>query len=202
MSEDVIMAEISAEWQEDGQMQEAPMIADVPRREYIESVLQEWPWFGFMHEFELACGVEKDDSDGSFTVMRDEKWVLDTTPLMAYVRKVLIVELLKSSLSWDQERIKKSSSAMLFAEFYRAKFEGSTLGQVRMKYAQTTTSIVRCLQRVRDITRIVLYQNRPILHFEIPMSIDRHPLLDTESSCRRPLGAGISSGYLLGNLRE
>ena len=99
MSEDVIMAAISAEWPEDGIVEEAPMIAGVSHQEYIESALQEWLWFGLMHEFELACGVEKDDADGSFTVVRDGNLVLDTTPLMAYVRKVLIIELLKSSLS-------------------------------------------------------------------------------------------------------
>jgi hypothetical protein len=172
MSEDVIMTEISAEWREHGQMQEAPMIVDMPRREYIESVLQEWLWFGLMHEFELACSVEKDDADGSFTVVRDGKLVLDTTPLMAYVRKVLLVELFKSPLSWDQERIKESSSAMLFAEWRRVKSEGSTFGQVRRKYAQATAGFARCLKRVRNITRIVLDESRPILRFEIALSID------------------------------
>jgi hypothetical protein len=99
VSEDVIMVEILAEWPEDGIVEKAPMIAGVSHQEYIESALQEWLWFGLMHEFELACGVEKDDADGSFTVVRDGNLVLDTTPLMAYVRKVLIIELLKSSLS-------------------------------------------------------------------------------------------------------
>jgi hypothetical protein len=36
MSENVIMAEISAKLPEDGMMQEAQMIIGVPRREYIE----------------------------------------------------------------------------------------------------------------------------------------------------------------------
>jgi hypothetical protein len=171
MSEDVIMAEISAEWPSDRPPGGPPMIAGVPHREYIESVLQEWLWFGPMHEFEIACGVGKDDADGSFTVMRDGKLVLDTTPLGAYVRKVLIVELSKPPLSWDQERLKKMSSTMLMAERERVLF-GSTSEQARMKYAQTTTGITRSLQRVRDMTRIVLDQIRPILRFEIVMSID------------------------------
>jgi hypothetical protein len=172
MSEDVIMAAISAEWPEDGMVEEAPMIAGVPHRDYIESVLQEWLWFGLMHEFELACGVEKDDADGSFTFMRDGKLVLDTTPLMAYVRKVLIVELLNSTPSWDQERIKKMPSTMLMVEWENARLEESTSEQFQMKYAQTTAGMARCLQRVRDITRIVLSQNSPILRFEIAVSID------------------------------
>ena len=172
MSEDVIMAEISAEWQEDGMVEEAPMIAGVPHRDYIESVLQEWLWFGLMHEFELACGVEKDDADGSFTVVRDGNLVLDTTPLMAYVRKVLIVELLNSTPSWDQERIKEMPSIMLMVEWKNARLEESTSELFQMKYAQTTAGMARCLQCVRDITRIVLSQNRPILRFEIAVSID------------------------------
>jgi hypothetical protein len=171
MSEDVIMAEISAEWPEDGMMEEAPMIAGVPHRDYIESVLQEWLWFGLMHEFELACGVEKDDADGSFTVVRDGKLVLDTTPLMAYVRKVLIVKLSGPPLPLDQGRLKQMSSTMLMGERKRV-LEDSNFEQVRLKYDQTTAGIARCLQRVRHITSIVLSQTRPILRFEIAVSID------------------------------
>src|SRR6266536_2562044 len=36
--------------------------SDPLAREYIESFIQEWLWFGALHEFEIACGLPMDSN--------------------------------------------------------------------------------------------------------------------------------------------
>ena len=68
---------------------------------FLESFLQEWLWFGALHEFELACGVNMNPGMfvrfGSTRVTR----VLNTEPLLTYVRQVAIERLLKETVPLD-----------------------------------------------------------------------------------------------------
>lgn len=69
------------------------------RADFYESFLQEWLWFGLMHEFELACGVQMDLDQ--FIRSSDDGQFLNTEPLLGYVRAVLLDVLHKNGVPLD-----------------------------------------------------------------------------------------------------
>jgi hypothetical protein len=67
-----------------------------PRAPYFaESIIQEWLWFGLLHEFELACGVTMDVA--KLTAFRVSGHVLSTKFLLSYAKAAIIQRL------WDED---------------------------------------------------------------------------------------------------
>jgi hypothetical protein len=69
-----------ANWRE-GPKSHGSLIASMQQRLLIESALQEWLWFGLLHKFELACGLESKQE--SYIIVRDGEMLLDSNPLIA-----------------------------------------------------------------------------------------------------------------------
>ncbi|KAK0099511.1 hypothetical protein ONS96_008349 [Cadophora gregata f. sp. sojae] len=70
--------------------------------EFVESFFQEWLWFGMLDEFALACGVPL-DIDLFIKMGVDERQIIDTEPLLPYVRSVVIEQLIQRDVPLDLE---------------------------------------------------------------------------------------------------
>ncbi|MCJ1247315.1 hypothetical protein MMC30_004529 [Trapelia coarctata] len=70
-------------------------------REYIESFLQEWLWFGMLHEFEMLCGLEMDPSIFITPEGADKRRFITAKPLVDYARRVAIDRLIKQGVPLD-----------------------------------------------------------------------------------------------------
>jgi hypothetical protein len=79
----------------------APQTNIFPNLEYVESFLQEWLWFGALHEFEKTCGLEMDSSQYIRPREMGEGCVLNTTPLLEYGRLALIDRMQKNDIPLD-----------------------------------------------------------------------------------------------------
>jgi hypothetical protein len=69
--------------------------------EFVESFLQEWLWFGALQEFEIACGLPMDMGDYLRYDAALGGRVLDTSPLLLYVRAVVIGMLSREGVPLD-----------------------------------------------------------------------------------------------------
>jgi hypothetical protein len=75
------------------------------RAEWIESFIQEWLWFGLMHEFAKACEVRLDLNDFIINSLSDSGQIVTTTSLYnVYARRVAIRQL-ELYPSWMQGRL-------------------------------------------------------------------------------------------------
>ncbi|MCJ1287549.1 hypothetical protein MMC26_006901 [Xylographa opegraphella] len=63
--------------------------------DWVESFLQEWLWFGMLHEFELFCGFEMKRNDYIRTDSAGKEFshIINTTLLLPYVRAAVIDQL-------------------------------------------------------------------------------------------------------------
>ncbi|MCJ1433848.1 hypothetical protein MMC27_003213 [Xylographa pallens] len=70
---------------------------------WVESFLQEWLWFGMLHEFELFCGLEmnRDDYIRSDYTGKESSRIINTTPLFPYLRAVVIDHLIRRGVPLD-----------------------------------------------------------------------------------------------------
>jgi hypothetical protein len=68
--------------------QEVP--AAITPFEYVESFMQEWLWFGLLHEFEMECGLEMDVAAFIQPAVYSHGRVLTTKTLIAYIGAVVI----------------------------------------------------------------------------------------------------------------
>jgi hypothetical protein len=71
--------------------------------EYVESFLQEWLWFGILHEFERECGLDLDASQFIRPGRTNGSRILNTEPLLQYVPSVMIDRLRKAGVPIDLE---------------------------------------------------------------------------------------------------
>jgi hypothetical protein len=69
--------------------------------EYVESFLQEWLWFGILHEFEKECGLELNASQFIRPGRTNGSRILNTEPLLQYVPSVMIDKLRKAGVPID-----------------------------------------------------------------------------------------------------
>jgi hypothetical protein len=69
--------------------------------EYVESFLQEWLWFGLMHEFENECGLEMDSSQFIRSAGKDGEFFISTESLSQYTRLVCIKRLRECGVPLD-----------------------------------------------------------------------------------------------------
>ncbi|KAL2064426.1 hypothetical protein VTL71DRAFT_4920 [Oculimacula yallundae] len=71
-------------------------------REFVESFLQEWLWFGIMHEFAIVCGRHL-DLDEFVKTWADGQRTVNTEFLLYYMRALSIDLLIESEVPLDLE---------------------------------------------------------------------------------------------------
>lgn len=72
-----------------------------PTRAYAESFLQEWLWFGLLHEFEIACNISIDTNDFIRSDISGSGRTVNTEPLLRYVRVAAVRQLEKHGVPLD-----------------------------------------------------------------------------------------------------
>lgn len=216
-------------WTEDD---EIPNDETLRSRSQTESFFQEWLWFGLMHEFELACGVE---NHAHYTTVTDGKEVLDTTPLVGYMRRAVINEILKLKVPLDLQvgdlvvfrkipsdksqikptrivnrdlvnltygvgdpsiwtgpleyfsKIGTNATGFLDTASIRKSLASTSLNvlmvvlkkarqyywdqNLGIQYSESTTRLSRCLLKTAGLTRKIIFRDKPVLRFEIALSI-------------------------------
>ena len=105
----------------------------------MESFLQEWLWFGALHDFELACGVEMNPEIFIQLGLTNPNCVLNTEPLLPYVKSVVIDRLVKEGVPLDLnvgEHVYVEQRQALHAETlkYRPFRISAVLGEMKYTY--------------------------------------------------------------------
>jgi hypothetical protein len=75
--------------------------APPPTEAYVESFLQEWLWFGLLHEFEFACDISIDADDFIRPDISGSGRTINTEPLLRYVRVAAARQLEKHEVPLD-----------------------------------------------------------------------------------------------------
>jgi hypothetical protein len=75
--------------------------APPPTRAYAESFLQEWLWFGLLHEFEIACDLPMNTNDFIRPDISGSGRTINTEPLLRYVRVAAVRQLEKHEVPLD-----------------------------------------------------------------------------------------------------